>query len=123
MARIRVTHDYRGFNTGERSIWPGEYDSADPKLFGLAHYLLDNGHAVAVEAGDVPPTEAVVESETVEDTVIEMVTEPDYAAWPVDELEGYAKAVGIYESIEGSGANGNVLKADLIAAVEAHEAE
>jgi hypothetical protein len=45
---IRVLHNYGGDNTRERRIEPGEYAADDPRLFGLADYLLANGHAVSI---------------------------------------------------------------------------
>lgn len=51
--RIRVLINYGGVNTNERRIAPGEYDTDDPALFGIADYLLKHGHAqwVASEPG------------------------------------------------------------------------
>ena len=47
--RIIVLRNYGGSRTQERRILPGEYDSEDAALFGLADYLVENGHAVIVE--------------------------------------------------------------------------
>jgi len=41
-------------------IAPGEYEGADPALHGLAQYLVDTGHAVALPdepAPEPPPIE------------------------------------------------------------------
>lgn len=47
---IRVLHNYGGRNTKEQRILPGEYAIDDPALFGVADYLVENGHAVAVQS-------------------------------------------------------------------------
>lgn len=54
--RIKVLHSYRGRLTKELEIQPGEYDADDPRLFGLADYLVKNGHAVVVAATEPPAT-------------------------------------------------------------------
>jgi hypothetical protein len=41
----------------------------------------------------------------------------DYGSWDVDDLESKAKELGVYDDIEGTGANGNVVKADLVKAL------
>jgi hypothetical protein len=43
----------------------------------------------------------------------------DYESQSVEELEAEAKQRGIYDDIEGTGANGNVVKADLVKALSA----
>jgi hypothetical protein len=48
MARIRVLHNYGGKLTHEQRIEPNDYDADDPRIFGLAKYLVDNGHAKLV---------------------------------------------------------------------------
>lgn len=66
--QIQVLTTYRGRLTGEQPIYKGEYDAADERLFGLARYLVDNGHArvlaetpvadpVSIDTAD-EPTEA-----------------------------------------------------------------
>lgn len=42
---IRVLHHYRGVPSDMKRIYPGEYAPDDPRLFGLADYLVSNGHA------------------------------------------------------------------------------
>jgi hypothetical protein len=49
MAMIEVLHVYRGDLTGDLPIAPGVYDDRDDALFSLAAYLVENGHAVAVD--------------------------------------------------------------------------
>lgn len=46
---IHLLRSYRGKLTGEKVIPPGHYDDSDPRIFGLAAYLVENGHAVEVE--------------------------------------------------------------------------
>lgn len=55
---IRVLYGYQGRPSRERLIASGEYAADDVRLFGLAEYLVANGHAVVVEeAAEVPPPE------------------------------------------------------------------
>lgn len=56
---IQLLHSYRGRLTKEQPINPGVYMVNDPKLFGLAKYLVANGHAIYVEA---PVRPVIVES-------------------------------------------------------------
>jgi hypothetical protein len=53
---IRVLHNYGGANTRERRIEPGDYAEDDPRLFGLADYLLQNDHAIVIGEGARPYT-------------------------------------------------------------------
>ena len=46
---IRLTRVYQGRRTNEQPIFPGDYAEDDERLFGLAAYLLTNGHAEVVE--------------------------------------------------------------------------
>jgi hypothetical protein len=46
---IQVLHTYGSRRVlGSNKIAPGFYESEDPALFGLAEYLLENGHAIVV---------------------------------------------------------------------------
>lgn len=45
---IRLKRVYQGRPSNEQPIRPGDYNETDPRLFGLAHYLLQNGHAEIV---------------------------------------------------------------------------
>jgi len=58
MATINVLHNYGGRLTGEKRIEPGIYQDHDDALFGLAAYLVVNGHAVMVD-GELPPPEVI----------------------------------------------------------------
>lgn len=40
-------------------IAPGEYEGTDPALHGLAQYLVDTGHAVALAVEPAPEVEAI----------------------------------------------------------------
>ncbi len=51
---IQVLHNYGGRLTHERRILPGVYADDDPRIFGLAQYLVDNGHAIALGAPVMP---------------------------------------------------------------------
>lgn len=44
--RIRVHTGYQGTPSRNRWIEPGDYAPKDARLFGLADYLVENGHAV-----------------------------------------------------------------------------
>lgn len=67
MKQITVLKNFGGKETNERRILPGVYDVNAPELFGLADYLVENGHAVAVKTEAVPVKEATkaVEIQTV----------------------------------------------------------
>lgn len=71
--RIYVNHDYRGARTGLQIIPKGEYDADDPQLYGLAQYLVENGHARVTE-DDPPQTET--SAGDAETTVTEVGFEP-----------------------------------------------
>lgn len=46
--RVQVLRIYRGRRTHEQPIQPGLYAADDPALYGLADYLIENGHAILV---------------------------------------------------------------------------
>ena len=58
---IEVLHNYGGQPTGGRRIEVGTYADTDPALFGLADYLVANGHAVRLET-PIAETSAADES-------------------------------------------------------------
>lgn len=66
MTLIRVIHNYGGADTHDRRILPGIYEIGDPRLFGVAQILLEDGHAVPFEVGaEAPaPTPSAVESDS-----------------------------------------------------------
>lgn len=57
MMRIQVLHDYRGQKTGQELIRKGEYDAVDPRVYGIADYLVNNGHARVLETPPAPVIE------------------------------------------------------------------
>lgn len=69
---IRVLNNYGGRNTKEQRILPGDYSEDDPRLFGLADYLIENGHAVQVT--DVAPP---VSTETPEEPQTDVYIDED----------------------------------------------
>lgn len=58
--RILLLHDYRGNRTGGELVKRGEYASDDPRIFGLAQYLVDNGHARVVTPAKAQEAPALV---------------------------------------------------------------
>jgi hypothetical protein len=46
--KIKMLKNFGGVLTNEKRIVEGVYESDDPSLFGIADYLVDNGHAVIV---------------------------------------------------------------------------
>jgi hypothetical protein len=61
--RIKVLDSYRGRPSKELEIQPGEYDADDPRLFGLADYLVTNGHAIVLPTiEETTPVEAKPEA-------------------------------------------------------------
>lgn len=85
MKQITVLKNFGGKETNERRIQPGVYDVNAPELFGLADYLVENGHAVVVKSEAVPVKEATkaVEIQTVsiepdapEETGVEVKPKP-----------------------------------------------
>lgn len=133
MPRIRLDNTYRGWATAERVIAPGEYDLKDPALWGAGKYLVEQGLATVIDS-ETTPLEVQVEG------AVEMEPVPDLTAVPVDldsvdeaevdtdssledmtrdELDALAVSLGIdLDEIEGTGAGGNVVKSDVIAAIE-----
>jgi hypothetical protein len=51
MSHIRLARYFRGRLTQEKLIPAGVYDEEDPRLMGLAEYLLETEHAVIVDDG------------------------------------------------------------------------
>lgn len=139
--RIRVTREFGGRLTSEQRIYPGEYEMDAPALFGVGKYLLDNGfaeqipldrqdpefHAFIAEvpahmrpdndyAGIMPDDDSDVSGEVIDNPPT------DYSDWTVKELDAEIEARGMdADSIVGTGANGNVLKDDKIAALVADD--
>lgn len=125
---IRVLINYGGALTNELRIEPGDYSADDPRLFGLADHLLEAGHAIALDDDDaveelVAPQ---VEWETIsheEWAALEGRLAPpaavDYEAFTVEQLRALCVERGIdLDALSGSGRDGRLLKADLIAVLE-----
>jgi len=131
---FRVTHAFRHRLLGHVALLPGDYTEAQltARYPGLPQDLIANRRGdwldaegvelVSVEVVAVTNDEATIELVAGEDDVKESEWKAtyltDYSAMSVDELTAYAVSLGIYDDIEGSGANGNILKADLVAAFE-----
>lgn len=60
--RIRVPDFYKGLPSDFKPIFPGDYDSEDPRLFGLAAYLVNTGHAEVLDAPLSFPPQPMVET-------------------------------------------------------------
>lgn len=72
--QIKVWKEYTG-NRAKKPIVEGIYDQGDRKLYGLAHYLIDNGNAreVIVAAAPEPDWEQIEDGAralTIENDVI-----------------------------------------------------
>lgn len=129
---IRLKHEYRGWKSKERLIPAGDYDENDERLFGIAQYLVDTGLAVYVDENPAaliePEAETFIDMYSYDTPDFEQLprgddTEPldgdgntlDYDDMTVDELRAECTARGIdLDDMDGSGANGNLLKADLV---------
>lgn len=114
--RIKLLHNYGGTLTGERRIEPGEYDATDERLFGLADYLVANGHARVVELAWFVPDGKVYTTETFT-TESGASWEPpafDYETTTVAELRAELERRGVdLNGVQGSGKNGRLTKDDL----------
>lgn len=133
--QIHVTEQFQGRETGERPILVGIYDADDPRLFGLAEYLV-NEQRKAVWLGDAPePEEApepVVIDEPLEDDIADDFEddgeepeqdEPFYSA--LDELmdqfgtvnaemlRGAVEERGLLDRVVPTGKTGNAVKDDF----------
>ena len=87
MASIQLLHDYAGRRTNEDRVWAGVYDAADPRLYGLAEYLVENGHAIWTDAPAA--THFVAGAETGVDSLADAVL--GSVEWQLDEAEAQAK--------------------------------
>lgn len=77
MTKIRMRREYAGWNTGERRIYPGDYDSRDKRLFGIARYLLDNDFADVI----------VEDAYEVDDAALAAFERPDVFEFIIAETE------------------------------------
>lgn len=63
--QIEVLYDFGGKETREQRIFPGVYAADDPRLLGLADYLVKAGHAVEIKLdGDETGLSPVVTPES-----------------------------------------------------------
>lgn len=92
--RVRILSGYRGVRTQESYLGPGEHD-LEP---GLAMYLVDNGHAVALEEPPPPEPEQTAD-------------EWSFSEWTVAQLRDFASDNDI-------NLHGATVKDDIIAAIE-----
>lgn len=64
--QIEVLRNFRGRMTGEQLIRPGIYDADDPRIYGIADYLVANGHARVIAVDPPPVADVEAEIETTE---------------------------------------------------------
>lgn len=62
---VRVLHSYGGSLTGEVRIVPGVYAVDAQELFGIAEYLVENGHAEWL--GETAPVVEVSDNESTDE--------------------------------------------------------
>lgn len=135
--KINLLRNYGGWNTHEQRIEPGVYDADDGRLFGLAAYLIENGHAVAVieesgndQSNNLPYTVTEIQSATrtidadLSGTPIPH-TETDeypYEQWSFNDLRAEITWRQISkDTIARSGKNGAANKEDLIEALRSYD--
>lgn len=106
MAKIQVLHNYGGVPSSGRRILPGVYDANDAALFGLAQYLLDNGHAQSTDM-----LSAKEKAEQARYNAYYEWLEINLDAMTVAELKAYAAQHDI-------GLTGHSLKADIVNCIE-----
>jgi len=78
---ISVHNNYGGRLTNEERIEPGEYEDTDPRLFGLAKYLVENGHAeVIAESLPEEVIAPIVPTDLDRDPELDPLTDEELAA-------------------------------------------
>lgn len=126
MRIFRVTEPYRSGRLGHLLIEPGDYTEAQltRHYADLSGDLLRQGRGHWLEAaragwpdptqlptGDIPLNQ--------DEPAVEPDEPLDYEAMTRDELEVYAEQIGFdLTAIAGTGANGNVVKADIVRALQ-----
>jgi hypothetical protein len=125
LQRIRVLENYGGSQTNERRILPGEYEVGDPALFGLEDYLVNNQRkAVYVEVPVIDwPDDGLTDEDLTEEAneAIQALgaEDADYERQTIDDLRAEIERRGIdLDGFEGTGANGRLIKADLVNILE-----
>lgn len=127
--RLRLHTDYGGARTHEQRIAPGDYDADDERLFGLADYLVENGHASWLPDDAVPlastapepPAQTTLSHDEAMTRLGRAIPKerPAYGEWTIAMLQQACEQRGIDLShVKGSGANGRLLKEDYIAVLE-----
>lgn len=86
--RIRLPNYYKGLPSDFKPILPGDYDSDDPRLYGLADYLVKTGHAEALDA-PLPFRKTVVAEAVEEKSAVDLET------MTVNELHTFATEHGV----------------------------
>lgn len=126
MANIRLKQFYSGRKTNEQVITPGVYDEHDPRLFGLADYLVNTlGFAEYVGGESLPiPTPAPVpptpEGAPANTSAADLPPEAtDYESMKFELLRALVAKRELQPT--PSGANGSMKKDDLIAALKADD--
>jgi len=101
--KLRLKSFYQNVNGVQ--IAPGEYESSDPALRGLASYLVQTGHAVVTQA-DTKPEDAPPESEN--DALFEDMTVAQLKALADEhhvELDGARAKADIIAKLVAAGIN------------------
>ena len=60
---VHVLKGYRGRPSNEQFIPPGVYSDDDERLFGLAAYLIENGHAIEIGIQTEPAAKPTIDPE------------------------------------------------------------
>lgn len=108
--RIKLTDHYSGVPSNFRPIFPGEYEATDERLFGLANYLVNTGHAIITDDVATPITDE--EAAKLPDAELETVEgKPSIEDMSLAELKDEATKRGLVF-------NSRATKADLIALME-----
>lgn len=134
---IHLKQNYRGRLTKNQLIPPGKYEETDPALFGLAEYLIENGHAVRIAPVPSKPaltlplaanTPAPLEIPSIgatpppTDDPGASPNIPPYADLGVELLQAEIAKRGLGDTVVPTGKNGNAIKVDLIKALEEADA-
>lgn len=134
---IEVLSAYSGVLTHGRIVFPGVYAEDDPRIAEAVEVMIRKGFAeqtfkplpepVEVTPAPLPTSEPdddddVIGAEVREVSVVRVVEDdlPDYDDMTVDDLAELAESFGL--EVVGTGRSGKVLKADLIRALEQHNA-
>lgn len=130
--KIQVLHNYGGSRTKEQRIYPGTYEHDDERLFGLAGYLVANGHAI----GEIPLDELVehgtyttfggstitveIENDASKPIPADILRTPDYNDLTMDELRTLLEAYDKTEIdvVSDMNADWRTRKAEIIAWLE-----